>query len=177
MNLPNRLTLLRMILIPVFVALMLIPSPPTQLAAAIVFALASLTDYLDGHIARKRDMVTDFGKLMDPMADKLLVMSALVGLTVDGRAHAVCVLLILGREFVIMGIRQVAAAKGVVIAAGPLGKIKTFLQLIAILCLLLPFSPEMRIIGQVLLWTSAALSIWSCADYILRNREVFRSDM
>lgn len=172
MNLPNRLTMLRIVLIPVFVALLLIDAPQAQLCAAVVFVLAALTDLLDGYIARKRGLVTDFGKLMDPMADKLLVMAALTGLLAQGRAHYVCVLLILGREFVIMSIRLVAAGKGTVIAANWLGKIKTTVQMIAITMLLLPLGGVLELAGQLLIWASAALSIWSCVDYIASNKEV-----
>ncbi len=172
MNLPNRLTLLRVLLIPVFVTLMMLPGDWMQLWAMLVFLLASLTDFLDGHIARSRNLVTDFGKLMDPIADKLLVMAALVGLVAQGRANLVCALIILGREFVISGVRMVAVQKGVVIAAGMLGKIKTTLQIIAISMALFPFYGALHTAGQWLLWASAALSIWSCVDYILKNREV-----
>lgn len=178
MNLPNKLTILRIALIPVFVALVSFDGPWLQFWAAVAFGAASLTDYLDGHIARKRGLVTDFGKLMDPMADKLLVLSALVMLTAQGRANAVCVLIILAREFVIMSIRLVAVQKGVVIAADMLGKIKTVLQLIAILLVLMTvlplYDPYVRMAGQWLLWASAAMSVLSCVNYIRKNREVFR---
>lgn len=184
MNLPNRLTLLRILLIPLFVALALWQTPLMQLLAAVTFGLASLTDLLDGHIARSRNMITDFGKLMDPIADKLLVMSALLVLTSQGRTHVIAVILVLAREFVIMGIRMVAAGKGVVIAADKLGKLKTVLQLLAILALLLApalailpvlaaLSTGLHIAGNVLLWMSALLSIWSCAAYVAHNKEVF----
>lgn len=172
MNLPNKLTILRIILIPVFVALLSVQTPMMQLLAMVVFALASFTDFLDGFIARKNNLVTDFGKLMDPMADKLLVMAALVGLVAQGRAHYICAMILLAREFVIMSVRLVAANKGIVISADMLGKIKTVVQLIAILCIL----PTFDIINQIgywLLWASAAISVWSCVSYIIRNKEVF----
>ena len=135
MNLPNKLTLLRMALVPVFVALLMAPGPAFQLAAALVFALASATDWFDGWYARRHHMVTDFGKLMDPMADKLLVMAALVGLLAQGRAPWLAVMVLLGREFIISGIRLVAAAKGEVIAAGLSGKLKTVSQMLGLILL------------------------------------------
>ncbi len=172
MNLPNKLTLARMILIVPFVAAMMADAPVWQAVATLLFVVASLTDLLDGYLARARGQVTDFGKLMDPIADKLLVMAALVGLTAQGRAHALCVMIILGREFVISGIRSVAASKGVVIAAGPIGKVKAALQMVAIALVLLPFSGPLAACGQLMLWLSAALALWSLIDYILRNKEV-----
>ena len=123
MNLPNKLTILRACMIPVFVVLALQTPLWAQIAAAAVFALASFTDYLDGHIARKHNLVTNFGKFMDPIADKLLVMSAFVVLVAQGRMPSWACIIVLGREFVISGFRLVAADAGRVIAAGPLGKI------------------------------------------------------
>lgn len=172
MNLPNKLTIARMVLIAPFVVAMMIDSPIWQAVATLLFVVASLTDMLDGYLARSRGLVTDFGKLMDPIADKLLVMAALVGLCAQGRAHPICVMIILGREFVISGIRSVAASKGVVIAAGPIGKVKAALQMVAIACVLFPFYGGFALIGQVMLWLSAALALWSLIEYILRNKEV-----
>lgn len=176
MNLPNKLTILRMALVPVFVVFLMLDGVWAQYAAAAVFALASLTDYLDGHYARAHNMVTDFGKLMDPMADKLLVMAALVGLVAQGRAPYVAVMVLLGREFVISGIRLVAASRGVVIAADRLGKYKTVTQMIAILLLILGagLGGAALIAGEILLWASVALSVASCASYIVKNSEVFK---
>ena len=174
MNLPNKLTMARILMVPLFVAAMLIENRAMQIVAAMIFILASVTDYLDGYIARSRGLITDFGKFMDPIADKLLVMAALIGLVAQQRAHPVCVMLILGREFVVSGVRLVAASRGVVIAAGPLGKIKTVLQMIAIVIALFPFAEGgfMWLGGQILLWLSAAVAGWSLVDYIYRNRGV-----
>lgn len=177
MNLPNKLTILRMILVPVFVALlMLTESGAMQLLAAAVFAAASLTDWLDGYLARKNGQVTDFGKLMDPMADKLLVMSALVGLVALGRASWLCTMILLAREFFISAVRLVAASRGIVIAAGMVGKAKTVTQMIAILLLLAaPSLPALELPGQIALWISAVLSAWSMIEYTVQNKEVFRT--
>ncbi len=172
MNLPNKLTVLRMVLIVPFVAVMMLNRPWAGYWATALFLLASVTDFLDGHIARSRGLVTDFGKLMDPIADKLLVMSALIGLTAQGRANAVCVIILLGREFVISGIRLVAAGKGTLIAADWSGKVKTVTQMIAVSLLLLRLGGAWDRCGTVLLWASAAISIWSLALYVLRNKEV-----
>ena len=176
MNLPNKLTLLRMALVPVFVALLMAPGPAFQLAAALVFALASATDWFDGWYARRHHMVTDFGKLMDPMADKLLVMAALVGLLAQGRAPWLAVMVLLGREFIISGIRLVAAAKGEVIAAGLSGKLKTVSQMLGLILLLAGgWTPWMAEAGEVLLWVSVGLCVWSCAEYIVKNKGVFKA--
>lgn len=130
MNLPNKLTVLRMALIPVFLVFMLTELPHNFLWAAIIFAAASFTDYLDGHIARKYNLVTDFGKFMDPLADKLLVMSAMICFVQEDWASSVAVIVILAREFLVTSVRLIAAGHGKVIAADMLGKIKTVLQII-----------------------------------------------
>lgn len=175
MNLPNRLTILRVLLIPVFVALFMIGEPLTQALAALAFVMASVTDWMDGWYARKHRQETDFGKLMDPMADKLLVMAALVALVAEGRAPWLAAMLILAREFVISGIRLVATAQGRVIAADKLGKYKTALQMLAIPMLILaPLLGKWCLAGgEALLWASVLLSVASCAHYISANREVF----
>ena len=134
MNLPNKLTMGRIFAIPVFIVVFLMGF---RVAACIIFILASLTDMLDGYIARKYNMVSNFGKLMDPLADKLLTMAAFVCLIETGDAAAWIVIIILGRELIITGMRQVAAAQGIVIAAGVTGKIKTITQMIAIPLLIL----------------------------------------
>ena len=141
MNLPNKLTMGRIFAIPVFIVVFLMGY---RYVATVIFILAAITDMLDGKIARKYNLVTNFGKLMDPLADKLLVMSALICLAQIGDVPGWMVIIILGREFIITGMRQVAAAQGIVIAAGTTGKIKTITQMIAIPLLLLnnwPFQP------------------------------------
>lgn len=174
MNLPNKLTLMRMLLVPVFVALLMVEEPVYQLIAALVFALASVTDFFDGWYARKHNMITDFGKLLDPMADKLLVMAALIGLMAQGRVHWLAVMVLLGREFIISSIRLVAAAKGHVIAAGISGKIKTIVQMVGLgITVGGGFFSWMTLPGQILVWVSVALSVWSCGEYIWKNKGVF----
>lgn len=134
MNLPNKLTVLRMFLIPVFLVFMLTQAIPHRyLLAAVIFAAASFTDYLDGHIARKYHMVTDFGKLMDPLADKLLVMAAMICFVREDWASSVAVIVILAREFLVTSVRLLAAGHGKVLAADIWGKIKTVLQIIWVL--------------------------------------------
>ena len=172
---PNKLTMGRILAIPVFIVVFLMGY---NYAAAVIFILAALTDMLDGHIARKYNLVTNFGKLMDPLADKLLVMSALLCLVQVGDVAGWMVIVILGREFIITGMRQVAAAQGIVIAAGTTGKIKTITQMIAIPLLLLenwPFSMlsfELPM-GMVFLWLALIMTVISGVEYIVKNRQLF----
>ena len=174
-NLPNQLTIGRVLAIPLFIVLLLMGF---RVAATVVFILAAFTDMLDGKIARKYNLVTNFGKLMDPLADKLLTMSAFVCLVELGDIPAWMVIVILGREFIITGMRQVAAAEGIVIAAGWSGKIKTVCQMVAIPlimlnnwpCSLLPFPLPL---DQIVLWAAVVMTIWSGAEYIIKNKEVF----
>ena len=169
--------MLRILMIPVFVILALMNAPAAQYAAVGVFVLAAITDALDGHIARKNGLVTNFGKFIDPIADKLLVMSALVVLVGQGRMPSWVCILMLAREFAISGFRLVAADAGKVIAAGWLGKIKTVTQMAAVILLLLltPVSGEPLcgqagvIIADAVMYISAAMTVWSGVDYIVRN--------
>ena len=174
MNLPNKLTIGRIIAVPFFVALYMLGF---YIAALVIFILASLTDMLDGKIARKRNLVTNFGKIMDPLADKILVYSALALMTGDGTIPAWMLIVILAREFAVSGMRTVAASEGIVIAAGMSGKIKTVLQMIAvpvlILALALPQVPAVFTAGQVFIWASLVMTVYSGAEYILKNRKVF----
>lgn len=175
MNLPNKLTMGRIFAIPVFIVVFLMDY---RAAAAIIFILAAVTDMLDGHIARKHNLVTNFGKLMDPLADKLLVMSALIGLVEVGDVAGWMVAIILGREFIITGMRQVAAAQGIVIAAGTTGKIKTILQMIAIPLLILENWPFSALginvpVDIIFLWLALIMTIVSGAEYIVKNKQCF----
>lgn len=175
MNLPNKLTMGRIFAIPVFIVVILMGH---RYIAAIIFILAAFTDMLDGQIARKRNLVTNFGKLMDPLADKLLVMSALICLAELGDVPGWMVIVILGREFIITGMRQVAAAQGIVIAAGMTGKIKTVTQMIAIPLLILdnwPFSMlSVNIpMDTVFLWIALIMTIVSGTEYIVKNKQLF----
>ncbi len=172
MNLPNKLTLLRIIAIPVFIVVLLMGH---RYIATVIFIAAALTDMLDGHIARKYNMVTNFGKLMDPLADKLLVMSALLLLVQLGNVAGWMAVVILAREFAVTGLRQVAASEGIVIAAGVTGKVKTILQMIAIPLLLLDNWPGCYIgmpLDQIFLWAAVIMTIISGTEYIVKNRQL-----
>lgn len=175
MNLPNKLTLLRFCLVPVFIACFYIPVSWNNYIAAGLFVLAYITDIVDGYIARKKNQVTDFGKLMDPIADKALTASALFMMTAFDYIHPVFPIIIIVREFLVSGFRMVSAGSGVVIAANWIGKLKTLTQCIAIVMILLQ-DLVIRIFGfrldLVMLWISIALTIWSAADYIYTNRQV-----
>ena len=184
MNLPNKLTILRICMIPAVVALAYFPAYGFQLAAAAVFGLAALTDLLDGKIARRKKMVTNFGKFADPIADKLLVTAALIVLVGQGRVPAWDCIVILAREFIISGFRLIAVENGRVIAAGKLGKLKTVAQIIAILLLLL-LTPAAEgglallgeagiIIADVALYICLALTVLSGAEYIIQNIDCIR---
>lgn len=192
MNVANRLTVLRMLLIPLVIAALLLPevwpafSVCSHWVAALLFLAAAITDILDGKYARKHNVVTDFGKLMDPIVDKMLVVSAFVMLSCLTDAahprwllHPVLTILFIAREFLISGVRQLAAAKGVVIAAGKLGKFKTTFQDIIVISLLLydefPFrylNPYLMILIEVLVYFTLALSIASAVEYIVKNKGV-----
>ena len=178
MNLPNKLSMLRILMIPVFVILALMNASAAQYAAVGVFVLAAITDALDGHIARKNGLVTNFGKFIDPIADKLLVMSALIVLVERGRMPGWVCIVMLAREFAISGFRLVAAGTGKVIAAGILGKIKTVTQMIAVIALLLTaidgvFAP-LGTFADVAMYVSAFMTVWSGADYIIKNFNCIR---
>ena len=177
MNLPNKLTLLRVIMIPFFVFFMLADSfgYAGRITALVLFCAASFTDYLDGHLARKNHLVTDFGKFMDPVADKLLVGSAAICLVDRGLLPAWMVCVLIGREFVISGFRLVAAENGVVIAASIWGKLKTTCQMFMTIALMLHLDhPLWRAGEQVLVWASLILTILSLIDYIYKNRQVLK---
>lgn len=176
MNLANKLTLARVFMIPVFILVLYIFDNQTgNYVAAIIFAIASLTDLLDGYIARSRNMVTDFGKFMDPLADKLLVASALIYFVETGELSAVIVIVIISREFIISGFRLVAANKQKVIAAGIWGKVKTFVTMVMIVVLLLNI--DMMIfqwLEIVLVFAATLFTVISALDYIIKNISVFQ---
>ena len=176
MNLANKLTVFRMILIPFFLLFFLTDfTAHNRLVALIIFAVATVTDKLDGTIAKRTGTVTNFGKFMDPMADKLLVCSALVCLCAKGELPAWVVLIIIAREFAISGIRQIAADNDVAIAASPWGKAKTVAQMIMIILLLTTgVFPEVNFffLPDLLIYASVALTVISLVDYIVKNRKV-----
>ncbi len=174
MNLPNKLTILRVILIPFFVAALLWDGGQNQTlryVSAAIFIVASLTDMLDGKIARKYNLVTNFGKFMDPLADKLLVCSALICLIELGQLPSWMVIIIISREFIISGFRLVASDNGVVIAASYWGKFKTTFQMIAVVLLILQI-PPLHILTQICVWIALILTIVSLIDYIMKNHKV-----
>ena len=174
MNLPNKLTILRVIMIPFFVACLLLDKGlGTEIAALVLFAAASFTDFLDGYIARKNNLVTNFGKFMDPLADKLLVCSAMICLIELGRLPAWIVIIVIAREFIISGFRLVASDNGIVIAASYWGKFKTVSQMFMIMLLILhPQGTLFFWLEQILIYVSLALTVISLLDYIIKNRQV-----
>ena len=177
MNLPNKLTVVRVLMIPFFVWFML-PSLGGEMAASkwialAIFCIASLTDLLDGKIARKYNLVTNFGKFMDPLADKLLVGAAMICLVEMGRLPAWIVIVIISREFIISGFRLIASDNGIVIAASYWGKFKTVFQMAMIIVLIAAFEGSVfAVVEQILIWVSLILTIVSLVDYIRKNKEV-----
>jgi CDP-diacylglycerol--glycerol-3-phosphate 3-phosphatidyltransferase len=175
MNLANKITLLRILMIPIFMAFMLIEFPFHMEAAMLVFLLASLTDKLDGYIARKYNMITDFGKFMDPLADKLLVTGAFLILIQLGRLEAWIVFIILTREFAVTGLRTLAAAQNIIIAASKYGKIKTVTQIISIIILILdnrPFNLINLPMDTIMVYMALIITILSGLDYFIKNKQV-----
>ena len=183
MNLPNKLTILRVILIPVFLIVLLAPlnidRQICRYIATAIFSISAFTDFLDGYIARKYNLVTTFGKFMDPLADKLLVSSAMIALiNLEGQIvplYSWVVIIIIAREFIITGFRTIAVEKNIVIAAGFWGKLKTVFQLIMIIALLLNFdNTAFSIFTALLIAISVALTIISAIDYLFRNKDVLK---
>lgn len=179
MNLPNKLTIFRVILIPFFVVALLInpESTTNRLIADGIFIIASLTDMLDGKIARKYNLITNFGKFMDPLADKLLVCSAFVCLVELHQIPGWIVIIIISREFIISGFRLIAASAGVVIAASMWGKLKTVSHMILIIIMIAHLSvPYYLLAEQILLWIATVLTIVSLIDYIIKNKDVLKDN-
>ena len=173
MNLPNKLTTLRVIMIPFFVIFMLTGwgGEASKWISLAIFIVASLTDLLDGHIARKHNLVTNFGKFMDPLADKLLVCSALICLIQLGQLPAWVVIIIISREFIISGFRLVAADNGIVIAASYWGKFKTTFQMIAVILMIFNI-PALATVTMIMLVIAVVLTVISLVDYVAKNIEV-----
>ena len=177
MNLPNSLTVARIFLVPVLVSVLLtkfegrlVLGLPVELVGAAIFGLASLTDWLDGYLARRRGQVTWVGQVLDPIADKLLISATLVSLVQLGLAPAWMVAVIIGREFAVTGLRSLAYARGLSMPASPLGKLKMVSQVVAILLLILGWErmPLLLIAGQAALWIVLAMALWSAIDYYVR---------
>ncbi|WP_163652890.1 CDP-diacylglycerol--glycerol-3-phosphate 3-phosphatidyltransferase [Listeria sp. PSOL-1] len=192
MNLPNKLTVARIILIPIFVILCVVPFHfgsiswlgstirVTSLIATLIFIIAALTDWFDGHLARKYHLITNFGKFADPMADKLLVTAAFIVLVEMQIAPAWVIILIISRELAVTGLRLLLVEAGEVMAAGQLGKIKTFTQMIAIPLMLLnnfPFAWSGIRVDLIFLYVCAFFAVWSGIDYFYRNRGIFKGSM
>ncbi len=176
MNLPNSLTVSRIFFVPLLVVVLLtrfeghlILGIPTEIVGAAIFGLASLTDWLDGYLARRRQQITMLGQVIDPLADKLLTSAALISLVQMGRAKAWMVAIIIGREFAVTGLRSLAYARGVAVPASPLGKIKMVAEVVAILALILAHDQrQFFLIGQSALWVVVVAALVSAADYFRR---------
>lgn len=176
MNLPNKLTIARMCMVPLFMIALMMNTPASRIIATVIFALASLTDMLDGQIARKHNMVTNFGKLMDPLADKVLTAAAMICLVELGDLAAWIAVVIIFREYLITGLRSVAANENIVVAANIWGKVKTVCQMIALMLLML--KPQIVAlcgidIGLWVMYVAVALTIYSGLDYVLKlNKQI-----
>ena len=176
MNLPNKLTIARMCMVPLFMIALMMNTPASRLIATVIFALASLTDMLDGQIARKYNMVTNFGKLMDPLADKVLTAAAMICLVELGDLAAWIAVVIIFREYLITGLRSVAASENIVVAANIWGKVKTVCQMIALMLLMV--KPQIVDlcginIGLWLMYVAVALTVYSGLDYVLKlNKQI-----
>lgn len=175
MNLANKLTVLRIMLVPIFLICAMIDTTTTNIIALSIFIIASATDKLDGYIARSRNQITNFGKFMDPLADKLLVTCALILLVEKGIVAAWVVVVIIAREFIVSGLRTLAASQGVVIAASNWGKLKTVIQMIAIIMglLSLVYNPGwLNITTQVTIYLAAVITIGSGVDYFIKGKDI-----
>jgi len=172
MNLPNQLTLARIILIPVFMAVLYWGFPGAAYVALVIFIVASLTDLLDGKIARARNLVTDFGKFADPLADKMLVTAAMLWFVEVGQMPAWALLIVICREFAVSGLRMIASDKGRVIAAGWSGKVKTASTMV---CIILMFLPIPAILNTACVWVIVLTTLYSGVEYFMKNKDVIAS--
>ena len=178
-NLPNRLTILRMVLTPFLVYFMLTDWRFSPLLSFIIFAAASITDFIDGKIARDRNLVTDFGKFLDPIADKIVVLSILICMITKGLCSPVVVVIVIFREFIVSSLRLLAATNSVVLAAEKSGKVKTAFQMLSVTLILALCSVQslfgaeipVKTISNILMWITAALTLYSGVEYIVRNRQ------
>lgn len=170
LNLPNRITLVRIFLVPLIVVLLIWPSATTSVIAALIFMLASFTDWLDGYLARSTQQITTLGKLLDPVADKLLLVAALIPLVEMERVPAWMAVIMIGRELAVTGIRGISASQQLIIQAGMTGKYKMFFQIVAITALILNYRVaflDLHLLGMVFLWVSMILSLISAVEYFL----------
>lgn len=171
MNTPNKLTLMRTLMVPIFVLCMYLDFNNSRIVATLIFAIASFTDFLDGYLARRDNLVTNFGKFADPLADKILVCSAMIMLVSTGEMPAWAVIIIIAREFTITGFRIIAASENITIAASPLGKFKTVTQLISNI-LLLTGLEKFRPVGMGIFYLAVVFTVISGADYLIKNKKV-----
>ena len=172
MNLPNKLTKLRILLIPVFMVVLYLGFPGADYVALAIFIVASLTDLLDGKIARKYNLVTDFGKFADPLADKMLTTAALLWFVENGQMPAWALLIVIVREFAVSGLRMIAADKGKVIAAGWSGKVKTASTMA---CIILMFLPIPAVVNTVCVWVIAITTLYSGVEYFVQNKDAIQT--
>ena len=173
MNLPNKLTLLRIVMILPFLLVLYLDVPYAQYIALAIFILASLTDMLDGQIARKRNLITDFGKFADPLADKMLVTAAMLWFVEIGQMPGWALLIVIVREFAVSGLRMIASEKGRVIAAGWSGKVKTASTMVCVVLMFLPIPPA---VNTICVWVIVLTTLYSGVEYFVKNRDVL-SDM
>lgn len=181
MTTANKITIMRILLVPIFMGFLLNDAIWCQIAALIIFVVASATDGIDGYIARHYNQITNFGKFMDPLADKMLTTAAFLVLLEHGRVSSIAVMIVLAREFMVSGVRMIAGSEGKVIAASMLGKIKTVSQMMAIVAAIILMNgkifPEqdtaMRL-TDILVWVSTAITVVSGIDYIVKNRDIFK---
>lgn len=174
---PNQLTLFRIAAVPIIIILMLFPNRVCTLIAGLVFSAAAITDYFDGFLARKKGLVTTLGKVMDPVADKLLVSSSFIMLTAQGWVPAWVACIIIGRELAVTGLRNIIAEKGEDVSASNLGKYKTGFQIAAIIPLMIHYrflGLDVQVIGNFFLWGALVFTIWSGADYFIRSRSLLQ---
>ena len=175
---PNTLTLFRVAAVPVIVILLLFPNRPSTLVAALFFSVAAITDFLDGFLARQQGLISNFGKVMDPIADKLLVSSAFIMLASLGWIPSWIVCIIIGREIAVTGLRSIAIQKGKDVSASSLGKYKTGFQIAAIIPLIIHFpylTIDFHAIGEIFLWVALLLTVWSGADYFFKFKALLRT--
>jgi CDP-diacylglycerol--glycerol-3-phosphate 3-phosphatidyltransferase len=188
MNLPNKLTLMRVILVPFFLVFLLVDAIPLHgVWALVIFAAASITDALDGHIARSRNLITDFGKFLDPVADKVLVFAALIAFVELGLASSAAVVIMMAREFLVSSLRMVAASNGRVIAAGKSGKVKTAVTMVSIVAILLLMALmdagllaaafPLAAVSNVLIWICGVITVYSGVEYLVQNKDQFTGSM
>lgn len=168
LNIANQLTLLRIILVPIMIALLYFDKTWSNITATVIFSIASITDWVDGYIARKYNMITDMGKILDPVADKIIVAAAMVVLAELGRLSGVIVVVLLSRDFAVGALRNLASSKGVIIAAGMSGKVKTALQMVGLGCVIykdMLLGLDILLIGQIIMYGSVAVSVYSGVEY------------